>query len=282
MPAPDVRKGMPSSEVSREVFEKRFRSRFTDPAFAPLAKELRGDHRRRVGRLHRQPQGAAHAQGRRRLRRSRLRAVGRLARGARRDRRGAAATRRSGDALAHPDRQRLNALRAHVPRRDVEELAARRDRAATIAESADSRPTSSTSAASTSEYGRDIHPCKSCVSTAMPLCHWPCSCYPNYALGQAHDWMNEIYPLWVAAHGIMIVTPVNWYQAPGPLKADDGPPGLRRRRQSRSDARRTARPSKRRRRLSSRAGIIRVTSPGDCFRPWCTPTPPARRRCAAS
>ena len=30
--------------------------------------------------------------------------------------------------------------------------------------------------------------------------------------------MNEIYPRWVAAHGIMIVTPVNWYQAPTPLK----------------------------------------------------------------
>ena len=53
----------------------------------------------------------------------------------------------------------------------------------------------------------------------MALCHWPCSCYPNYALGQVHDWMNEIYPLFVAAHGVMIVTPVNWYQAPGPLKA---------------------------------------------------------------
>jgi multimeric flavodoxin WrbA len=24
--------------------------------------------------------------------------------------------------------------------------------------------------------------------------------------------VNEIYPMWVAAHGIMIVTPVNWYQ----------------------------------------------------------------------
>jgi multimeric flavodoxin WrbA len=30
--------------------------------------------------------------------------------------------------------------------------------------------------------------------------------------------MNEIYPLWVAAHGIMIVTPVNWYQVSSPLK----------------------------------------------------------------
>ena len=31
--------------------------------------------------------------------------------------------------------------------------------------------------------------------------------------------MNEIYPLWVAAHGILIVAPVNWYHAPTPLKA---------------------------------------------------------------
>ncbi|HEX9438351.1 MAG TPA: flavodoxin family protein, partial [Roseiflexaceae bacterium] len=69
-----------------------------------------------------------------------------------------------------------------------------------------------------SEYGRVIYPCKTCVSTAMPLCHWPCSCYPNHALGQVQDWMNEIYPMWVAAHGIMIVCPVNWYQAPSSLK----------------------------------------------------------------
>ncbi len=70
----------------------------------------------------------------------------------------------------------------------------------------------------TSEYGRVIHPCKACVSTAQPLCHWPCSCYPNHAIGQSRDWMNEIYPKWVAAHGVMIVCPVNWYQAPSSLK----------------------------------------------------------------
>jgi hypothetical protein len=39
-----------------------------------------------------------------------------------------------------------------------------------------------------------IHPCKACVSTAMPLCHWPCSCYPNHALGQTNDWMADLYP----------------------------------------------------------------------------------------
>lgn len=70
----------------------------------------------------------------------------------------------------------------------------------------------------TSEYGRHIHPCKACFSTSPALCHWPCSCYPNYSLGQVHDWMNEIYPLWVEAHGIMIITPVNWYQVSSPVK----------------------------------------------------------------
>ena len=69
-----------------------------------------------------------------------------------------------------------------------------------------------------SEYGRNIYPCKACFSTSPALCHWPCSCYPNYSLGQTHDWMNDIYPMWVAAHGIMIVTPVNWYQTSSPLK----------------------------------------------------------------
>jgi multimeric flavodoxin WrbA len=69
-----------------------------------------------------------------------------------------------------------------------------------------------------SEYGRTIQPCKACFSTSPALCHWPCSCYPNYSLGQVHDWMNDIYPMWVRAHGVMIVTPVNWYQVSSPLK----------------------------------------------------------------
>ena len=65
---------------------------------------------------------------------------------------------------------------------------------------------------------KSIFPCEACVSTAQPLCHWPCSCYPNHAMGQVNDWMNEIYPRWVAAHGVMIVCPVNWYHAPASLK----------------------------------------------------------------
>ncbi len=65
---------------------------------------------------------------------------------------------------------------------------------------------------------KTIFPCKACVSTAQPLCHWPCSCYPNHALGQVNDWMNDIYPRWAAAHGVMILCPVHWYQAPASLK----------------------------------------------------------------
>ena len=70
----------------------------------------------------------------------------------------------------------------------------------------------------TSSYKLHIHPCKGCVSTAMPLCHWPCSCYPNHSTAQTSDWMAEIYERWVSAHGVILLSPVYWYQAPSPLK----------------------------------------------------------------
>ncbi|MYM66891.1 NADPH-dependent FMN reductase [Pseudoduganella sp. FT55W] len=69
-----------------------------------------------------------------------------------------------------------------------------------------------------SSYDLHIHPCKGCVSTAMPLCHGPCSCYPNHGERQTNDWMAEINEKWVAAHGIIILTPTYWYQAPSVLK----------------------------------------------------------------
>jgi multimeric flavodoxin WrbA len=52
----------------------------------------------------------------------------------------------------------------------------------------------------------------------MPLCGVPWCGFPNHALAQTGDWMNEIYERWVAAHAVIIVTPVYWYQAPSPLK----------------------------------------------------------------
>jgi hypothetical protein len=85
------------------------------------------------------------------------------------------------------------------------------------------------------EYGRIIYPCKACVSTAMPLCHWPCSCYPNHALGQVGDWMNELYPpVDGGARGAdlqpgLLVSSIERPQAHA------GSAGLRRRRQPGSD-----------------------------------------------
>ena len=70
----------------------------------------------------------------------------------------------------------------------------------------------------TSDYDLHIHPCKGCASTAMPLCHWPCSCYPNHGQRQTNDWMAEIYEQWAAAHAVIIMTPVYWYQTPSVLK----------------------------------------------------------------
>ena len=70
----------------------------------------------------------------------------------------------------------------------------------------------------TSDYALRIHPCKGCVSTAQPLCHWPCSCYPNHAFNQVNDWMAEIYERWVSAHGVILLTPVNWYHTSSSLK----------------------------------------------------------------
>ena len=69
-----------------------------------------------------------------------------------------------------------------------------------------------------SDYALRIYPCKACVSTAQPLCHWPCSCYPNHAFNQVNDWMAEIYERWVSAHGVILVTPVNWYHASSSMK----------------------------------------------------------------
>ena len=40
MASPDIRKGMPPVKLTRDEFEKRYRSRYRDPVFQPLQKEL--------------------------------------------------------------------------------------------------------------------------------------------------------------------------------------------------------------------------------------------------
>jgi multimeric flavodoxin WrbA len=37
-------------------------------------------------------------------------------------------------------------------------------------------------------------------------------------MGQTNDWMNEIFPRWAAAHGVFVISPVNWYQVSSSLK----------------------------------------------------------------
>jgi multimeric flavodoxin WrbA len=216
---PDVRKGMPPRRLKRQAFEQRFKSAFVDPAFAPLQRELQ--------------------------------AISNAAWEAYDNSRKAPITRKAGSDFADPEYE--IAVDWLAARAAIEDARRRYDDPAgasriliingsartehtcpgemskswrlveiaqqTIEARAGFEADVLDLSRTTSEFGKTIHPCKACVSTSMALCHWPCSCYPNYSLGQVHDWMNEIYPLWVAAHGIMLITPVNWYQAPAPLKA---------------------------------------------------------------
>ena len=141
----------------------------------------------------------------------------------------------SGVTVSNPDRQRLDAQRTHLSRRNFQDrrlgaARARHRRGAARLRGRFSRPLDARRR--TVEV---IHPCKACVSTAQPLCHWPCSCYPNHALGQTNDWMAEIYPRWVgrprrdhSVSGALV-------SGAGEPEADDRSAGLRRRRQSRSD-----------------------------------------------
>jgi multimeric flavodoxin WrbA len=213
---PQVRKGAPSVALSRDQFRERFRARFVDPAYDAVAAELA--------------------------------AVEAVAWDAYAHHRKAPHTRKAGPGFADPGydlsldwlaaRDAIHAAQAEhdaagPPRILVIAGAARNEHTCPGEQSKTQRLADAACAELrqrgaavelldlsrlTAEYGRTIHPCKGCVSTAMPLCHWPCSCYPNHGLGQAPDWMNEIYPLWVAAHGVAIITPVYWHQAPSTLK----------------------------------------------------------------
>jgi len=218
MAAAEIRKEMPPVKLSREEFERRYRGRFVDPVFLPLKRELD--------------------------------AVIAAAWDAYSHSRKAPVTQRAGEGFADPDYQIaldwLSAREALLHAQEVHDDKSRRPgillingsprsehscpgetsktwrllkTAERVLQEMDLVVTILDLSRLTSEFGKQIHPCKSCVATSMALCHWPCSCYPNYSLGQTDDWMNEIYPLWVAAAGIMIVTPVHWYQAPTVLKA---------------------------------------------------------------
>ncbi|MGJ4727921.1 flavodoxin family protein [Luteimonas sp. SDU101] len=216
-PTPAPRKGQPDPQLSREEFERRYRAAFRDPAFDPL--------------------------------RAAIDQLAAVAWDAYREGRKAPHTRAAGPGFHDPDYALSDEWRA--AHEAIQDAQARqrsplsRDRILLICASPRSEHTCPGEMSKSwrlleaarlaaqeagadsdvlelnrlaSEYGRVIHPCKGCVSTAMPLCHWPCSCYPNHGLGQHHDWMNEIYVRWAEAHGVLIVTPVHWNQATSPLK----------------------------------------------------------------
>ncbi len=217
MKTPEPRKGMPSPRLTKADFVERYLSRFSDPAFAPLREAL--------------DQVAA------------------VAWEAYREGRKSPTTRKAGPGHADPDydlsvdwiaaRAMIDAARARFEDEDgplrvlLINGSSRSEhtcpgemsksyRLVEMAERVLARAGVETRILDlsrlASEFGREIHPCKACFSTAAALCHWPCSCYPNHSLGQVHDWMNDIYPMWVEAHGVFIVTPVNWYQVSSPLK----------------------------------------------------------------
>ena len=134
------------------------------------------------------------------------------------------------------------AASTRVPARSRRRGGSRSVRASSSRRCRITRSTFSTCRRCADEPWKVIHPCKALrVDGACRSATGRARCYPNHALGQTNDWMAEIYPRWVAAHGVFILCPVHWYQAPAQPEADDRSPGVRRRRQSRSDDRRTAR-----------------------------------------
>src|SRR6266496_3437994 len=186
MTEPDVRKGMPPVKLPREEFERRYRSRFADPVFRALQRELDAI----IGAAW---DAYSHA-------------------------RKAPVTRKAGAGFADPDYEIsvdwlaareaiLAAQRRHddseTPRILLINGSSRSDqtcpgemsktwRLVKIAEpvfqemgfAVDILDLSRLA----SEFGKQIHPCKACVSTSMALCHWPCSCYPSCGLARTASW----------------------------------------------------------------------------------------------
>ncbi|WP_080745019.1 flavodoxin family protein [Cupriavidus necator] len=213
----DVRKGQVTSPLPRDAFRQRFLARFTDPAYRQEAAAL--DRLERIA-------WDAYEQGRKAPRKH-----------------------KAGPSYADPDYELSDEWRAAsdaiaaAQRRQADAATASRVLLVCAAARNDyTCPGEMSKSWRLSERARQqleadgmevdvldlshltsdaelrIFPCKGCVSTSMPLCHWPCSCYPNHALGQVNDWMNDIYPRWAGCHGVLIVTPVYWYQVTSPLK----------------------------------------------------------------
>jgi multimeric flavodoxin WrbA len=215
--APAPRQGMPNPQLDEAAFRARFADRFDDPAFAPLSAEIDAlasvawDGYLKARKSPRtRPAGPGFADPDYDLAEDWLNARAAIA-----------AAQARHDDKSGPCRVLIvngSPRSEHTCPGEMSKSWRLAQLARVALESRDIRVSVLDLARLTSEFGRTIHPCKACFSTAAPLCHWPCSCYPNHSLGQGDDWMNDIYPMWVEAHGIMIVTPVHWYQVSSPVK----------------------------------------------------------------
>lgn len=211
------RKGMPSPQLDQPEFRRRFLSRFKDPAYEPLTRELEtiaaaaweaydGGHKA----PHTEKAGPGYADPEYDLSIDWIRAKAAIAEAQ----------------AAHDDKTgparflivNCSSRSEHTCPGEMSKSYRFAEMARDIFEAGDGVVETLDLSRLSSEYGRNIHPCKACFSTAAPLCHYPCSCYPNHGMGQVQDWMNDIYPMWTRAHGVMIITPVNWYQVSSPLK----------------------------------------------------------------
>ena len=188
------------------------------------------------------PQVAAHQARRPGLRRSELRSLGRMVRG----KHGHQARRAAAEVEA-ASKSRILLINGSsrsdqsCPGRDVQELPPGQDRQAACS----SANVASTSSCSTSASHLGVRPQ---ILPARPVYRRPCRSATGRAPATPTTRWDSSTTGWTrsircgsAAHGVMIVTPVNWYQAPAGTEGDDRSSGLRRRRQSRTRPRPAAR-----------------------------------------
>jgi hypothetical protein len=77
------------------------------------------------------------------------------------------------------------------------------------------------------DANQKVQPCKGCVSTAAPHCHYRitdeahgCSCYDPGSTTEPDLLHNaDVYRRLEACDGFMLVTPVNWYSVPSQVKS---------------------------------------------------------------
>ena len=215
---PEVRKGMPDVQLTRDEFVRRFRERFADPGFEPHTDALdriadaawdaydnsrKAPHTRKAGPGYADPdydlsvdwieasRKIKEAEQRQKDPASPSRIL--LINGAARSEHTCPGEMSKTFRLATIARKIFDSERGHeIEYLDLSRL--------------------------TSEYGRNIYPLQGLRldrDAALPLA---VLLLPEPFARPGADWMNDIYPMWAAAHGVMILCPVNWYQTPSVLK----------------------------------------------------------------